>query len=69
MSNQNMNNPKGNQTSNHRTPDNARNDTQKHQYSDFETEQTNDENFKVGKPKKDMDFRDKADNLADEEQK
>lgn len=67
MNNQNSNQSKGNRSANHRAGDNPRNDTQKHQYSDYEAEQTNDENFKAGKPKKDMDFRDKSDNLADEE--
>ncbi|WP_318640657.1 hypothetical protein [Flavobacterium ardleyense] len=68
MNNQNSNQSKGNRSANHRAGDNPRSDTQKHQYSDYNEEQTNDELFKGGKPKVDMDFRDKADNLADEEE-
>ncbi len=54
------------QNSNERNPDNARNDTRKHQYSDND-ELTNDENYDAGVPThKDLDFRDKKDNLESE---
>ena len=49
-------------------PDFIRDHTSKKQYENHD-EQTNDENFKAGKPKSDseeMDFRNKLDNLEDE---
>lgn len=69
MTNQNNNQSKGNRSANHRAGENSRSDTQKHQYSDYDEELTNDELFQGGKPKEEMDFRDKTDNLADEEEK
>ena len=69
MNNQNNNQSKGNRSANHRAGDNPRSDTQKHQYSDYDEKLTNDEEFKDGKPKEKMDFRDKDDNLEAEENK
>ena len=57
------------QHSNQRNPDNVRNDTAKHQYSEHD-EQTNDANFVDGNPAylgDDMDFRDKKENLENPE--
>lgn len=53
------------QQSNQRNPDNVRSDTSKHQYSQHDQE-TNDANFGEEKNlEKDMDFRDKRENLED----
>lgn len=53
------------QHSNQRNPDNVRNDTAKHQYADHDQE-TNDANFTEGHDlSRQMDFRDKKDNLED----
>lgn len=56
------------QHSNQRNPDNVRSNTSKHQYSDHE-EETNDANFVGGHDLSgEMDFRDKRDNLQDQEE-
>jgi hypothetical protein len=60
------------QHSNQRNPDNVRSNTEKHRYAEYEDELTNDQNFSAGKPTSmgdDMDFRDKADNLEDPDNK
>ena len=53
------------QHSNERNRDHARSNPQKHQYENKE-ELTNDENYQEGKPETDLDFRDKSDNLEDQ---
>ena len=68
MTNKNNNIAKGNQGAN-RNPENERSNTQKHKYTDYDEKLTNDEDFKDGKPKVKMDFRDKDDNLEGEEKK
>ena len=54
------------QNSNERNPDNARSNPSKHHYEDHD-QMTNDENYDAGVPThKDLDFRDKKDNLESE---
>ena len=54
------------QHSNQRNPDNVRNDTKKHKYKDHDETLTNDANYDVDtqKPKIEMDFDDKLDNVS-----
>lgn len=54
--------------SNERNRDVARSNTEKHRYQDHEEELTNDANYSLdsNEPEKEMDFRDKNNNLEDE---
>jgi len=57
------------QHSNEVNRDHARSNPDKHQYKEHDETLTNDENFKAGVPKAntdEMDFRDKLDNLEDQ---
>ena len=53
------------QHTNERNRDHARSHPVKHQYEDHDA-QTDDQKFKEGKPTENMDFRDKTDNLEDQ---
>lgn len=56
--------------SNERNRDAARSNTEKHRYKDHEEELTDDSNYSLNssEPKKDLDFRDKNNNLEDDTQ-
>lgn len=57
--------------SNEQNPMHTRDNTEKHRYEDYDQELTNDELYTAGKPDdpQKMDFRDKLDNLDDENNK
>lgn len=56
------------QNSNQRNPDNIRNATRDHEYSDYDEKLTNDAEFEGGAAPDNADFRDKQQNLEDQDE-
>ena len=61
-----MKTPQPQNQNQHPGQDNRR-DTQKHRYADHDEKLTDDANFKEGKPKTDLDYRNTLDNLEAEQ--